>query len=142
MLILMVIIFKQRPAPKSQIAHILESNTTKINYDFNQAKEKVAIFDLKNTNLLDFKTLRFRARKSNYQDNLHMRIEFISEFQEDSTFYIKQIPTLWKDFKIDLTEFKDISDWSRMRQLLFAIDEWNAQLKKGNVYIDNVRFLK
>lgn len=137
-----VIIFWQKPEPKSQHALVLESNPNKIDYDFTEAKEEAAIFDLSDMNLLGFKTLEFRLRKSNYQDNLHMRIELISQYGEESQIYVKHIPTRWRKFKTDLSEFKDISDWSRMRQLAFVLEEWNAQEKKGAVYIDNVYFLK
>jgi len=128
--------------PASQLTLILEDSITKINYDFNQAKKEAAVFDLKDMNLFGFKSLGFRLRKGNYRDNLHMRVEFVSGFKEASEIYIKQIPNRWENFKIGLVEFKDIGDWSRMRQLLFIIEEWNAQVKKGTVYIDDVRFLK
>jgi hypothetical protein len=141
--VLTVIIFARKSAPhKSQLALVLEDDTRKIDYDFNNTKKKVAIYDLRNMNLLGFKSLGFRLRKGNYQDNLHMRVEFISNFGEESGIYIKQIPTRWQNYTVELTEFKDISDWVRMRQLLFVLEEWNAQAKKGNVYIDNVQFLK
>lgn len=141
--VLTAIIFVQKSAPhKSQLVLVLEDDIRKIDYDFNNTKKKVAIFDLSNMNLLGFKTLEFRLRKGNYQDSLHMRVGFISSFGEESGIYIKQIPTRWQNYKVDLTEFKDISDWFRMRQLLFVLEEWNAQAKRGNVYIDNVQFLK
>ena len=139
---LWISIFARKPIPKSQISLILEPNTTRIDYDFNQAEKEAAIFDLKQINLIDFQALRFRARKSNYQDNLHICVEFVSRYGEKSKVYIKQIPTKWQNFKINLNEAKDISDWSGMQQLSFVLEKWNAQLKKGIVYIDNVEFLR
>jgi hypothetical protein len=135
-------IFGKKPISKSQHALILEDTITMLDYNFDQSDKELAIFDLKDMNLLDFKTLDFRARKSNYKDNLHLSVEFISEFAERSQIYIQQIPTKWQDFKIDLAQFSNITDWSRMRQLLFVLEEWNAQEKKGTVYIDNICFLK
>jgi hypothetical protein len=141
-IVLTVSIFGDRPVSKGQHAIILEDSITKINYNFDQSDKELAIFELKDINLSGFKTLDFRARKSNYKDNLHLSVEFISDFAEKSQIYIEQIPTKWQDFKIDLTEFKDISDWSRISRLLFVLEKWNAQEKKGTVYIDNVCFLK
>ena len=141
-IVLAVTFFRNKSIPKSQKVLILEANTTKIDYDFNKIKKEAAIFDLKDMNLLGFKALSFRARKSNFRDDLHMSVEFVSDFGEKSQIYIKQIPNRWKNFKIDLTEFKNISDWSHMRQLLFVLEEWNAQTKKGIVYFDNVYVLK
>lgn len=141
-IVLIVVIFREKPISKGQHALILEDATTKIVYNFDRAEKELAMFDLKDMDLLGFKTLDFRARKSNYKDNLHLSIEFISDFAEKSQIYIKQIPTKWQNFKIDLGEFKDITDWSRMHRLLFVLEEWNAQAKKGTVYIDNICFLK
>ena len=141
-IVLTMSVFGDRPVSKGQHAVILEDSITKINYNFDQSDKELAIFELKDINLLGFKTLDFRARKSNYKDNLHLSVEFISDFAEKSQIYIEQIPTKWQDFKIDLTEFKDISDWSRISQLLFVLEKWNAQEKKGTIYIDNICFLK
>jgi len=141
-IVLTMSVFGEKPISKSQHALILEDNITKLDYNFDQSDKELAMFDLKDMNLLDFKTLDFRARKSNYKDNLHLSVEFISEFAERSQIYVQQIPTKWQDFKINLSDFNNITDWSRMRQLLFVLEEWNAQEKKGTVYIDNICFLK
>ena len=141
-IVLMVVLFSPRSKPKSQLSLILENNITRINYDFNQAKKEAVIFDLKDMDLSDFESLCFRARKTNYQDDLHMCVEFISGFAEKSQIYLKQIPRKWQNFKINLVDFENIKKWSDMRQLLFVVEEWNAQAKKGIVYIDNVSFLK
>lgn len=127
---------------KSKLALILEPNIVKIAYNLDTAKKSTATFDLRGVNLLGFKTLGFRARRSYYQENLHLRIEFISGFKEVSQFYIKQIPRQWQDFKVELSNFKEISDWSNLNELKFIVEEWNIQDKRGTVYIDNIHFLK
>ena len=68
-----------------------------------------------------------------------MRVEFNSKYKEKSEIYIKDVPHTWKDFKINLSEFKNISDWSAISDLSFIIEEWNTSGKKGIVYVDNVR---
>jgi hypothetical protein len=140
--ILSAIISARQSIPNSQLALILEDSATRINYNFNQAKKESAIFDLGDKSLADYKSLSFRARKSNLRDNLHMRVELVNGFGERSLIYIRQIPLKWREFKLDLAEFENISSWLRMRQLLFTLEEWNTQAKKGAVYIDNVCFLK
>jgi hypothetical protein len=141
--ILTVAIYRQRSITlRSKLSLILESNPTKFNYDFTKAQKETVTFDLKNINLSGYKTLGFRVRKSNQRDYLHMSVEFVSDFQERSKIYIKQIPTRWQSFNLPLVEFENITNWSRMHQLLFILEEWNAQIKKGSVYIDNIRFLK
>ena len=142
--VLMVVLIqhRQESRPQSQVVFILEASPTRINYDFTQVEKETATFDLKDISLLDFRTLSFRIRKSNFPDNLHMSVEFVSKYGENSQIYIKQIPTRWQDLKIKLAEFENISDWSHMSQLSFVLEEWNAQVKQGIVYIDNIQFLK
>lgn len=141
-IVLTVAILRPTSLRKSRIALVLETNTTRINYNFNGVKKEAAVFDLQNINLVDFKALGFRVRKTNRRGNVNMRVEFISDFEETSEIYIKQIPFKWEKHEINLAEFKDISDWSRMRRLSFVLEEWNTQLKNGIVYIDDVYFLK
>ena len=71
-----------------------------------------------------------------------MRIEFNSPYKEKAEYYLKNLPNKWQEFKVSLSEFKGISDWSSLSGLAFSVEEWNTNEKKGVVYIDNVRLLK
>ena len=86
--------------------------------------------------------MAFSAKKVNYEDSISLRVEFVSAFKEKSEIYFKNISHKWQEYKIDLAQFKNISDWSDMSDLAFIIEEWNAREKKGVVYVDNVRFIK
>jgi len=56
------------------------------------------------------------------------------------------ITTSWKKFKIPLSSFKDwdniVLDKSRISEIVFAFEYWNAADKTGRVYIDEVQFEK
>lgn len=71
-----------------------------------------------------------------------MRVEIQSIFKERSEVYVKDIPGKWKEYSIDLTQFKNITEWAAMSGLIFTIEEWNSSNDKGVVFIDNVRFVK
>jgi hypothetical protein len=126
----------------SEIALVLLADAAKINFHFNPAKKESYSFDLKKLDLSRFKALAFSVKKANYQDNISLRVEFISNFKEKSEAYFKNISHKWHDYKINLSEFKDISDWSRISGLSFIVEEWNVKEKKGVVYLDNVRLLR
>lgn len=126
----------------SQVILVLSPDALKINFDFNPAKKEIYYLDLNKLNLSRYKTLGFSLRKADYNDNIALRVEFITAFKEKSEVYFKDIPHKWQDYKIDLSEFSGISDWSRVTRLAFIVEEWNTTEKKGVVYIDNVMVIK
>ena len=131
-----------RLPPGSQLALVLCPDVIKINFHFDPAKKEIYSLALNKLNLSRFKALGFSAKKANYKDNTSLRVEFISPFKEKSEVYLKDISHKWQDYKIPLSDFKNISDWSEISSLSFIVEEWNVQEKKGVVYIDNVRFLR
>lgn len=134
--------FQKKKAFDSEVALVLLTDVAKINFHFDPARKEIYAINLNKLNLTRFKTLAFSARKASYENNISLRIEFTTPFKEKSEIYFKDIPHKWQDFKIELSEFKGISDWSEMSHLTFAIEEWNAKEKRGIVYIDNVRLLR
>ncbi len=126
----------------SQTALVLEPDAVKLNFHFDPAKKELFSIALNNLNLSRYKTLAFSAKKVNYKKDIPLRIEFSNIFKEKSEQYVKNIPLKWEEFKIDLTKFKNVTDWSKMLKLDFVVEEWNVPEKKGVVYLDNIRFLK
>ncbi len=126
----------------SETSIVLSPDPVKINYKFDPIKKESYSFDLKRLNIAGFKSLVFSAKKSNFNDAVSVRVEFISNYKEHSEIYIKDVPGKWKEYSIDLAEFKSISEWSQMSGLVFTVEEWNTRNDKGIIYIDNVRFIK
>lgn len=132
---------KNRPL-NSEVALVFLSGASKINYHFNPAKKEMYSLSLNKLDLTKFKELGFALRRTNFEDNISLRVEFTNAFNETSETYLSDIPHKWQEYKIKLSKFKNISDWSEMTGLSFIIEEWNTKEKKGEVYIDNVRLLK
>jgi hypothetical protein len=126
----------------AEIALVLCPDAVKINFHFDPAKKEIYSLDLNKLDLTRFKTLGFALKKTDYKNNLSVRVEFTSTFNEKSEYYIKDIKNAWQDYKINLSEFKNIGDWSEMLKLSFIVEEWNVREKRGIVYIDNIRLLR
>jgi hypothetical protein len=127
----------------SELALVLQPNVVKINFNFEPAKEEIYSINLNNLDLVGFKTLGFSVRKANFKDNIILRVEFANAFNEKSTVYINSIPAYnWQDYRIKLSDFKNINKWSRMLNLSFVIEEWTTKERNGVVYLDNIRFLR
>lgn len=133
---------KRTSSVKSESVLVLKPDIIKLNFSFEPAQKELYVLNLKGKDLTRFKTLAFSIKKSNFEDNLSLRIEFSSAFKETSEVYLKDISHKWREYKINLSEFKNISDWSRMNNLSFIIEAWNVKEKEGIVYIDNIRLIK
>jgi len=128
--------------PKGEIALVLLPDAAKINFNFDPAKKEIYSLELNRLNLSRFGMVAFSLKKANYHDNISVRVEFTNIFREKSEVYLKNIPYGWKEYRIELAQFKNISNWSNMRTLAFVVEEWNANEHHGVVYIDNVRLLR
>jgi hypothetical protein len=127
----------------SELALLLQPNIVKLNFDFDPAKEENFSLDLTKLNLSRFKALGFSLRKARFEDTVVFKIVFTNALKEKSEILLTNIPAFkWQDFKIKLTDFKNITDWSQMSALSFVIEELSVREKKGIAYIDNVRLLK
>ena len=126
----------------SQTALFLYQDSAKINFNFDPAQMETFSLDLKQLNISKYTALAFGVRKTNPQDIISLRIEFVNRFNEKSEIYIKNVSSKWVDHKIELSRFAKINDWSQMKILAFSIEEWNARQRSGIVYLDNIRLLQ
>lgn len=126
----------------SELALVILPEAAKINFHFDPARKEIYTLNLNRLNLTRFRALAFSVKKASYENIISLRVEFTTPFREKSEIYFKDIPHKWRDYRINLSDFKGISDWSEISNLTFAIEEWNTKEKRGVVYIDNVRLLR
>ena len=127
---------------RSEIALVLLNDSAKINFHFDPAKKEVYTLDLNHLNLGRFNTIGFHVKKADQRDIISLRVEFTNSFREKSEVYVRDIPRRWKDYRISLSDFKGINDWSDITALSFTVEEWNVMENNGVVYLDNVRLIK
>jgi len=137
-----VLFLNRTSSHNSEIALVIQPDPVKINFNFNPAKKEIFSISLNNLDVIHFKALAFQVKKVNYRNNISLRVEFINAFREKSELYIKDVGYRWQDYRIDLADFKNISDWTRMVNLAFIVEEWNTREKDGIVYLDNIRLLR
>mgnify|MGYP003798266781 CR=1 FL=1 len=137
-----VFIPRHKPFSQRNVALVITTDTIKINFNFDPAKKEVASIPLNNLNMATFRSIDFSAKRANYNDVVTLRVEFINSFNEKAEIYLRNIPHRWEGYRLNLADFKNIKDWSSMKELAFIVEEWNATEKNGIVFIDNVRFLR
>lgn len=127
---------------RSQTALIVCSDIVKINFHPGSAKKEIYSVDLNNLNLRKFKTLGFSLRKANYDDRISLKVELVNASGEKSEIYLNDMPSFkWQENKINLSQFKNIRDWSEVSSISFIVEDCSTKENKALVYIDNVRFL-
>lgn len=126
----------------SETTLVLMPEAAKINFQFNPGRKEVFAINLNKSNLSKYKRLGLSLKKARAKDVFSLRVEFTNAFKEKSEVYLKDITADWKEYKIALTDFKAITDWTEVSSLAFILEEWNAQEKKGVFYLDNVALFK
>jgi len=127
----------------SQIVFALQPNIVRINFNFDPAKEEAYRINLNELNVARFRALGFLVRKANYEDQIILKVECSNASNEKSETYFYKIPSYkWEEYKVNLSDFKGIKDWSKMTALSFIVEQQNVKQKKGIVYLDNIRFLR
>ncbi len=136
-------ITQEHKTPKNaEIALIISTEPIKINFNFNPAKKEIYSINLNNLNMFNFRSLEFSVKKAGIFNKINLRVEFANIYNERSEIYFKEIPQRWETYRVNLANFKNISDWSCMRTVSFIVEEWNVKDKNGVVFIDNVKFLR
>lgn len=124
-------------------ALVLQNNIIKLNFNFKPATKEIYSINLNKLDVRGFKAVGFSGRKSDFDDKIILKVEFSNVARQNSEYYIRNLKAYkWRDYKVALSDFKNITDWSQMTNLSFIIEDWNTQKKHGVVYIDNVRLLQ
>ena len=139
--VLLALNLKKNKMFNSELSLVLVSEAEKINFNFDPAKKEHYTIKLNNLDAMRYKQLGFAVKKANYADTISLRVEFANTFAEKSELYLKDISHKWHEYKIKLSDFKGIRDWSELASLTFTVEEWNTRENHGVVLIDNVRLL-
>lgn len=132
---------KNRPM-SSELALVFAPEAVKINFNFNPAKKETYSLNLSNIDFRRYKTLAFSVRKMEARGNISLRVELINPYRETAEVYLRNISNKWEDYRIKLADFKGLYYWPKISAATFTVEEWNADIKHGVVYIDNIRLLK
>jgi len=114
----------------------------KLNYNFYTEKKEIYAVKFNNLDLSHYRTLSFNIRKTNPKDTLALRIELANVFEERAEVYLKNISSDWQSVNIPLSDFKKISQWQKIRELAFIVEEWNSKEKNNVLYLEQIQFLK
>ena len=131
--------------PKAYTLYLSTGNELiKISYNFVDTALRKANYtlNLADLDLKDYKLLKFKARHLKRYGSLNLKVELENNFKESASYYIQDLSQGWKGFNLELSNFKEITNWSNIKRLSFVVEEWNVQDKDDCVYIDEIGFVK
>ena len=70
------------------------------------------------------------------------KIELKNAAKQVGRYYVTNITDQWQDVVIPLKDFKGITDFSNMTELVLVFEDRIASNKKGVIYVDDIRFTK
>jgi hypothetical protein len=120
----------------------------KIAYNFkgNTFEAPVATLDLGGLNLDGFYYLSLSLRVDSKDPNklkfAALKITVSNARKETASYYVQDISRKWKEFRLPLSYFDTIKDWSSIGNLSFILQPWNIDSKEGSVYIDDIYFFR
>lgn len=141
-LFLFVNVYRNKPFSPLEISYSLYSEPLRINFNFDPLRKELYSVKLNNKDLSGYKALGFSLKKYNYKDDVSLKIEFSNTINEKSFIYLKDIPRKWREYKIPLSKFKDLSGWDRMSKVSFSLIDNNNKKTRDFICIENIRVLR
>jgi len=124
----------------------LPGDTIRLNYNFspdiNTVDRLGYTVNLNSLNANNFKFLELSAKKQKTPQAITLRIDMQNSRKELATSYIANINNKRQNFKLDLSEFNKIKDFSSIDKIIFTVERWNANAEKDTLIIDNLSFAK
>lgn len=70
------------------------------------------------------------------------KVELKNASKQIGRYYVTNITDSWQDIVIPLKDFKGITDFSNLSELVIVFEDRIASNKKGVIYLDDIRFTK
>ncbi len=127
---------------QSRVIFSLHNGPIRIEYNFSDSfpPTKTFALDVPSMNAAKYNQIQFSIRGKEEGAPGVVKIVVKNKRNEEASYYIQGVGLDWQEFSISLDEFKQITDWSSLRDVSFVLESWNVDTQKGLILIDNVCF--
>ena len=127
---------------RSSVIFDLYHGPVKLEYNFNEAVAPTKSFSLTLPPLDagQYSKIHFRIRAREEGSPGVVKIVFRNKLNEEAVYYLDNVNADWKECFVDLSEFKQITDWMQLKDLSFTLESWNVENKKGVILIEDIYF--
>ncbi len=135
---------KQNSSLSENVIYSLHRGPVRMAYNFNDPFTPVQSFSLSVAEMdpSKYSTILFSLRTKENDSLGVVKVVVKSEKNEVASYYVRDVDYKWKNYSIQLSEFKQITDWQHVSDVSFVLESWNLERKKGVFLIDNVSFSK
>jgi hypothetical protein len=98
---------------------------------------------LQNLDASKFDNLAFRVRgdaKMGYTSVF--KVELKDSLDQSSHYYVRGVSDHWQDIIIPLKELEGTANFRKLKEFTIVFEDTSATVKRGVIYIDDVRFTK
>lgn len=127
---------------KSNVIYSLHNGPVRIEYNFADHFPPVKQFALTvpEMDASGYLNLTFALRAREEGSPGIVKIVIRNRRNEISSVYVKEVDLQWQDYKLRLSDFKEITDWSCLTEISFVLESWNVADAKGVIMIEDVNF--
>lgn len=127
---------------KKQIIYTLNNGTISFDYNFKHSFSPTQSFVLTipSIDAGKYGNIAFAIRSREGVGPGVVKLVIKNKKNETAAYYVQGISRSWQQVRIPLAEFKEISDWTNLRDISFVVESWNVDGDQGVVLIDDVYF--
>ena len=127
---------------ESKIVYALHNGRILFEYNFREDVAPVKKFSLSvpEVDASQYGWLQFSLRAKEEGNPGIVKVVIESNRNEIASYYVQGVTQSWKEYNIPFEEFKQISNWSDLKDISFILESWNINNDKGIILIDDVRF--
>ena len=127
---------------QKSIVFALNNSPIRVKYDLNYPYPSVESFSvpIPAIDAARYSTLDFSIRGLPEGSPGVVKVAIKNQKNETAFYFTKGIDNKWQKFRIPLSAFKEISDWTNLTDVSFVFESWNIHKKRGAVLIDNICF--
>lgn len=133
---------RKATGPRNSILFALNHSPIRIKYDLNRPYPPMINFSIHipSMNASKYRWLNFSIRglQEGYPDVVKVIVR--NQKNETAVYFVHGVRMRWQRVRISMAEFKQITDWTNLRDISFVLEAWNAEKKRGIVLIDDVNF--
>jgi hypothetical protein len=135
--------FTQKPLPiENSVMYSVNRGLLSIAYNFEDSfsPEKRLSLDLNDIDVSKYDHLLFSVRGKEEGTPGIIKVVFENAKNEAASYYVQGVDLDWREQRIPLSKFKQITDWSNITRVSFVLEVWNVRDPKGIVLIEDVNF--
>lgn len=127
---------------RGNVLFSLYNGLARLDYNFDEdfSPVKTLVLSAPAIDASRYKSLQFSIRAKEQGNPAIVKIVVENHKNEIASYYIQGIDYSWQDFRIPLHEFKQITDWTSLKNISFVLESWNVEKKEGIILIDNICF--